>query len=231
MSVLRALGSAVAPLVSPAFWRGQLAARQARAFDLRYGTDTVQPLPVAAMRDVPAGLAAHAVHYEASAIPKLQQALGAIDRTLGARLPEFACLDVGSGKGLVVMLAARRRFREVVGVEMTPALHAIAERNAARFAAAHPDAAPMRFLLGDALAVPLPEGPLAVYLYNPFDATLLAPFAARLEQSVSTTREIVVAYVNPVHRGVFDRADRYQPLFDNGRVVVYRCRPSGGPPA
>ena len=230
MSVFRAVRAAVPPL-DPAFWRGRRAAREARAFDVRYGTDTVRMLPVAAMRDVPEGLAAHAVHYEASAIPKLRQALDAVTGALGERLPAFAFLDVGSGKGLVVMQAARRRFREVVGIEMAAELVAIAERNAARFAAAHPDAAPMRFVAGDALASSLPDAPLVVYLYNPFDATLLAPFAARLEGAAAVDREILVAYVNPVHRDVFDRPDRYDTLWDNGRVVVYRCRPGGGAPA
>lgn len=213
----------LAPLVTPAFWRGWLAEREARAFDARYGTDTIDPVPVAAMRDVPPGLAAHAVHYEASALPKLRQALDAVARTLGPRLPSFAFLDVGSGKGLVVMHAARRPFRESVGVEMAPGLHAIAERNTARFAAAHPGAAPMRLVLGDALSCPLPAGPLVVYLYNPFDATVLAPFAARLEAAAGPGREILVAYVNPVHRAIFDGSRRVEPLWDNGRVVVYRC--------
>ncbi len=225
MSVLRSLRAVVAPLVSPAFWRGQLAAREARAFDARYGTDTVRTLPVAAMRDVPEALAAHAVHYEASTLPKLRQALAEVSRTLGSRMPGFSFVDVGSGKGLVVMHASRHPFREIVGIEMSPELHAIAARNIARFAAAHPDAAPMRLVQGDALACPLPAGPLVVYLYNPFDATLLAPFTARLEAIVSPDREVLVAYVNPVHREVFDRPERYEALWDNGRVVVYRCRP------
>jgi hypothetical protein len=226
MSVLRSLRGAVGPLVSPAFWRGQLAAREARAFDARYGTDTIRTLPVAAMRDVPDALAAHAVHYEASTLPKLRQALASIARTLDGRMPAFSFVDIGSGKGLVVMHASRQPFRQIVGVEMAPELHAVAERNIARFAAAHPDAAPMNLVQGDALTWPLPAGPLVVYLYNPFDATLLEPFAARLEAVVSPDREILVAYVNPVHRAVFDRPARYEPLFDNGRVVVYRCRPA-----
>lgn len=227
MSLGRVVRTATGAL-RPGFWRGLIAARQAQAFDARYGTDTVQAVPVAAMDAVPAAAAAHAVHYEASAIPKLQQALAAVVRALGGRLPACAFVDVGSGKGLAVMLASRHPFREVVGIEMAPALHAIAERNAVRFAAAHPDAAPMRFVLGDALTAPLPDGPAVVYLYNPFDATVLAPFAARLARATAQGHELLVAYVNPVHRELLDRADGYETLWDNGRVVVYRVRPAGG---
>ena len=60
----------------------------------------------------------------------------------------------------------------------------------------------------------------------PSTRTLLERFAARLEALVSPDREILVAYVNPVHRGVFDRPARDQRLWDNSRVVVYRCRPA-----
>ena len=217
---------AAAHALDPAFWRGVIASRQARAFDARYGTDTVRIVPVSAMRGVPEALAAHAVHYEASALPKLKQALQAVRRVLAGRLPAFTFLDVGSGKGLAVLQASRHPFREVIGVEMAPDLHAIAARNAERFSAVHADAAPIRFVLGDALAFPLPGTPLVVYLYNPFDAALLAPFAARLEAAAAGDREIVVAYVNPAHRAVFDRSDRFEPIWDNGRVVVYRCRPA-----
>jgi hypothetical protein len=227
MSLGRVARTAAGAL-TPGFWRGLAAARQARAFDARYGTDTVQRVPVAAMGDVPAAAAAHAVHYEASAIPKLRQALAAVVRTLGVRLPQFAFVDVGSGKGLAVMQASRHPFREVVGIEMAPALQAIAERNARRFAAAHADAAPMRSVVGDALTTPLPDGPAVVYLYNPFDAAILAPFAARLERAASQGHELLVAYVNPVHRDIFDHSGRFEPLWDNGRVVVYRLRPAGG---
>ena len=64
--MLRAVRSAVAPFA--AYWRARSAARQAHAFDARYGTDTVARVPVAQMRDIPAALAAHAVHYEPSTL-------------------------------------------------------------------------------------------------------------------------------------------------------------------
>ena len=54
-------------------------------------------------------------------------------------------------------------------------------------------------------------------------------WAARLEAAVRADRDIVVAYVNPVQRHVFDRPDRYDLLWDNGRVAVYRCRAGKAP--
>ena len=60
-----------------------------------------------------------------------------------------------------------------------------------------------------------------MYLYNPFDATLLVPFAARLEAAVRPDREILVAYVNPLHRQVFDRPDRYERA--RGTTDAWSC--------
>ena len=43
--------------------------------------------------------------------------------------PDDVFLDLGSGKGRVVLEAARRPFRRVIGVEISPELNAIAARN------------------------------------------------------------------------------------------------------
>jgi hypothetical protein len=224
--MMRRVQSLVMPLVTPAFWRATLAGREARAFDRRYGTDTVRRLPVAAMRDIPDDLARHAVHYEASAIPKFRAAMRAVRRALGSQLSQTSFVDVGSGKGLVVMLASQQPFREVVGVEMTPELHVIAEQNGRRFRAAGGARAPIRLVQGDALTFDFPPGDLVVYLYNPFDEVLVRAFLDRLDAAAADGRDLILAYVNPRHRALLEAAGRYQELFDNGAVAVFRRRRS-----
>ena len=216
------LHALLGPLFSGAFWRAAIAARQARAFDRRHGTDTVERLPVDAMRGVPTALARHAVHYEPSALPKLQRALRVVAGTLGSRLSEFSFVDIGSGKGLVVMLASRHPFRVVLGVEMAPELHAIAERNLVRYRAT--GAAPTRVVIGDALGVDLPPGNLVVYLYNPFDAAVLEPFVSRLAAIAADGREILVVYVNPQHAHVLEDSRCVEPIFVDAHLRVYRWR-------
>jgi hypothetical protein len=224
--MMRRVQSFVLPLVDPAFWRAHRAVREARAFDRRYATDTVRRLPVEAMRNVPTDLARHAVHYEASAIPKFRRAMRVVRRTLGPLLPQYSFVDVGSGKGLVVMLAARHAFRQVVGVEMAAELHTTAEQNCGRFLAAGGDLAPMLLVQDDALRCEFPTGHLVVYLYNPFDAVLLGRFLDRLEQVGADGREIVLVYVNPLHREQLEQAGRYEALFADATLCVYRRRPA-----
>jgi hypothetical protein len=77
----------------------------------------------------------------------------------------YTFLDVGSGKGRALLVAAEYPFRSVIGVEHAQNLHAIAEQNI------HVGRGPRRCrdvksILAD--AIPVPPGPLLVYLYNPF---------------------------------------------------------------
>lgn len=87
-------------------------------------------------------------------------------------------------------MASRRRFRRVVGVEVVPSLARTARRNIQR-----PD--PLRrcediaVVEGDAGTLPLPLGPLVLFLYNPFDAATVAAVARRAAKAGAT---VVLAY-------------------------------------
>lgn len=213
--------SIAGPLFSTLFWRSKFAVWQGRLFDQRFGTDTVGQMHVAAMEHVPADLARHAVHYEASSIPKLRRALRIVARYLGLTLDSYSFVDFGSGKGLAVMLASKYPFKHVFGVEMTPRLHEIAESNTQKFRAHNPRATPMTLSCGDAMQFVLPEGNLVAYLYNPFDAVLMAKFLSSMIDAAAD-RQLLVVYVNPLHRVFFDRDSAFECLFDGGTVCVYR---------
>ena len=58
-----------------------------------------------------------------------------------APIDEFAFVDVGAGMGRAVLLASELSFREVVGVELNPALARIARKNVGAWRAAEPGGA------------------------------------------------------------------------------------------
>lgn len=218
--VFRKAAHATAAL-RPAFWRSIIARRRGRAFDARYQTDTQAKLEVRDMQGVDPALARHAVHYEASAIPKFRRACAVIERALGPRLRHHSFIDFGSGKGLVVMLASRLPFRRVYGVEMTMELHATAEVNVRRFVERAAGCAPISLVCCDALAFPWPDGDIVAYLYNPFDETLTARFIERLsDEAGRSARSILVAYVNPLHRALFGRPG-FRALYEHKTLCVY----------
>ena len=108
--------------------------------------------------------------------------------------------DLGISRFRVARMleAARRPFRTCVGIEISPALAQIARENLARYAGPPLRCRDVRVVRADALTARLPRGDLVVYLYNPFDATVLAPLVDRLARRGA--HETVLLYHTPVER-------------------------------
>jgi SAM-dependent methyltransferase len=203
-------------------WRSWVARRRGAAFDRRYGTDTQTHVAVEAL-GIDAALARHAVHYEPSALPKIERAM----RQLPIRHDSYSFIDIGAGKGLAALVASRYPFRRVIGVEASSALCGIARRNLALYERHGHMRAPVEFLNLDALEYRFPDEPLVVYLYNPFDEHLLA----RLIGALLARRESkdYVVYVNPVHRFLFE-ASALEAVSDERALAIYRHRDVVGAP-
>ena len=128
-------------------------------------------------------------NYEPSYPSVVEQTLDALD----VELAHHTLIDLGSGKGRVPLIASRRGFRAVWGIEHRRSLHRTAEHNRARFEAANGPGAPIRLVHGDVTTAELPDGPLVVYLYNPFPASVLARFLRRV-----SGRDARLIYVHPL---------------------------------
>lgn len=183
-------------------------------FDRLHGTDTGGLIPRSGLLSGHAS-DAHITAYYAVA-PSILDAL--IDSWLGTHphLPihRYTFLDVGAGKGRAMLVAAQHPFRQVIGVELNPALAAVARANMLAFAGsieAEP-LAPVALLEGDALEVPLPDGPIVAFLFHPFEAPLLRRFLARMQQHCAGT-SLDLLYVNAEHAAVFDRSPGFTRVF------------------
>jgi SAM-dependent methyltransferase len=163
-----------------------------------------------------------ATHYEPSPV---REALALLDASpLPPETTTF--VDVGAGMGRVVLLAARRPFRAVVGVELSPALAEVAREN---LAAAHDPlriARDVRIRRADVARYAFPRGDLVLYLFNPFRAPVLLALLARLQRGPQ--REVVLLYHTPVEREVIDADPNYELVRDLGFGMVYRRRLSEG---
>lgn len=120
--------------------------------------------------------------------------------SLPADVSDYVFVDYGSGKGRVILMASRRRFREVIGVEFAEPLHVAAEANIRRFRGAQNS--PVRSVLCNAAEFDIPDGPCILYLYNPFKAAVVKQVARRVVASCrANPRHILVLYYNQT---VFD---------------------------
>jgi len=137
---------------------------------------------------------------------------------LDIEINRFIFIDFGSGKGRVLLVAAQFPFSEVIGVEFSRQLHEIALRNISRFPAEQLRCCFIRSILEDAAAFILPPSDLVCYLYNSFESKVLTSVVQKLAAHAGNGYRVIVIYVNPVHREVFDQ---------NGIFTVIAESPEG----
>ena len=136
--------------------------------------------------------------------------------------PERSTLvDVGAGLGRVVLHAARRPYRQIVGIELSPALVEVAKDNRAAYRGERA-CRDIRLVRADAATFAFPRGDLVVYLYNPFGAEVLAPMLDRL--TADPRRDVVLVYHTPLERAILDAHPAFELIADLGIGLIYRVR-------
>ena len=136
----------------------------------------------------------------------------------------FTFIDLGCGKGRALLLASEQPFRRILGVELLPELHQVAQQNVERFQlGAERD----RFALFclDARAFAFPPEPLVIFLFDPFPETVLGDVIANLGQSLEQhPREVHVVYENPISEHVLSGDRHLERVRGDSVVAYYRSR-------
>ena len=113
---------------------------------------------------------------------------------------KYTFIDLGSGKGRALMLAASFPFHRIIGVEFAAELHDAAQANLAAFAKSGPDVSRVTLLHGDAASYSFPAEPLIIYLFNPFGSEIVRRVAENaLSSWRRAPRPMQILYMNPVH--------------------------------
>jgi SAM-dependent methyltransferase len=120
-------------------------------------------------------------------------------RSLDIDFRQFIFLDLGSGKGRTLLMAADYPFRRIVGVELLPHLHGIAEQNIRKYRNDSQKCFAIESQCGDARDFVFPPEPLILYLFNPLPESGLIRVVNNLEVSVKENpRPVYVLYHNPL---------------------------------
>jgi hypothetical protein len=113
-------------------------------------------------------------------------------------LSQFTLVDLGSGKGRTLLMASDYGFRRILGVELLPMLHQIAQQNIAHYKSHAQKCFAIQSICADATTLPLPDGPLVIFLFNPFPESGFRQVLTNLENSLhANPRAIYVLYHNP----------------------------------
>ena len=143
----------------------------------------------------------HATHYLPTAVESIDIILDAIP------IPPESCtlIDLGCGMGRVLLHAAKRPFRQIVGVELSPALLDVAKQNLESYKGplACRDIVLVR---ADAAEYVYPSGDIVVFMNNPFSDAILKPVIERLSRH---TGRVIIAYHGPVHKDIIDANPRF----------------------
>jgi SAM-dependent methyltransferase len=191
-------------------------------FDILNGTDTHTWLPKDFYQTKPLNFN-HGVLYMCSWTSEIRNSFNEL-RLRGVRLDEYTFVDIGCGKGKVVLEWARLLGkygyeRRVVGIDYSPELIEIARSNCEKLFGHAGD-----FIIADATNVDYAAfgERLIIYLYNPFDDVMLGRALDKI-----TTGDVWVIYNNPVHsvellnRG-FGLISERLGFHPNGRTSVFR---------
>jgi len=132
----------------------------------------------------------------------------------------YTFLDIGAGKGRAMLVSSELPFRQVIGVELNPAMASIAEHNVDIWRKAHaadstsPTLTPMHLIEQDALTFDFPATPTLLFLFHPFEAPVLKALLRRIEtQFARRPGTLDILYVNAECRAVLDQHPAFTRLF------------------
>lgn len=136
---------------------------------------------------------------------------------------KFTFIDLGSGKGRALLLAAMYPFAQIVGVEVQPELDAIARHNIASFDEPGLQCRSIESVCADAREYEFPLTGIVLYLFNPFPDYVLREVLGNLIASARRApRPIYVLYNAPFEKQEFDRIPELVLFCETSQYALYR---------
>lgn len=133
---------------------------------------------------------------------------------------EYTFIDLGSGKGKVLFLAAERPFRRVIGVEYSAAMHQQAVENLGSLR--RRSSVEIELVHADAAAYAFPEGNLVMHMFNPFGPQVMGCVLRNLEEAIrSEPRHVLVVMLYPELGSMVAASPELRPVVRTRRFEVY----------
>ncbi|HKC35257.1 MAG TPA: class I SAM-dependent methyltransferase, partial [Chitinophagaceae bacterium] len=128
---------------------------------------------------------------------------------------ENSLIDVGSGKGRVMVVAAHYGFKNITGVDFAKELCAAAERNINKIKLQFPGTT-FNIYCRDILNYTINADDKVFFLFNPFNKEIMEKFLEKIDRSVKEHRRtIYFIYANPQQK---------ETLLQKGYKEVFRIK-------
>jgi hypothetical protein len=163
-------------------------------FDRKFGVETAEELPLAEAGVSQADVALGNAIYR----PLTENLFRAAIAAIGIDPANFTFVDVGSGKGKVLFMAADYPFKRIVGVEYAGGLHEVAIRNVASYRSEQQRCKVIEPVHADALQYEMPAGPLVLFIFNALAKETMRQLLVQLDERSASDhdRPIILIYTN-----------------------------------
>jgi hypothetical protein len=186
-------------------------------FDRRFHVDTSGEIHLTDL-EIDNANSAFGNSYQPSPPRMFFEMLGVIDIRHG----DYTFVDLGSGKGLVLLLASNFPFRRIVGVEFSPQLHCIAERNIRNYRNPAQRCRRIESLLGDVVEYQIPEEQEVLYLFNPFNERVMEALVSNIRRSLENhPRSLFILYKNPTASAIFQKEELLKTVRLTKEYAIY----------
>jgi SAM-dependent methyltransferase len=134
----------------------------------------------------------------------------------------YTFIDMGSGKGRVVFLAAELPFRRVIGVEHSAALHNAALGNLQQWRGGGADRARIELVHADAGGYELPAGNMVLHFFNPFGAVVMERVLANVQDAMERERrEVLIVMLWPELAGMVAKLPQARQCYRSRRFEIF----------
>lgn len=186
-------------------------------FDAEFGTDTAGLISPEDLLDRQGKRNIHNTGFCAAAPSVFQQAIARMD----IAFERFTFVDLGAGKGRILLLASNLPFQQVLGVEFIPELQAAAARNISVYQPASRRCQDVQCILSDVCDFVFPTVPLVVFMWNPFAGRVFERVMANLEDTLRRhPREVYVLYLKPDFEALLKRIPSLHKVWESELIMT-----------
>jgi 16S rRNA G966 N2-methylase RsmD len=189
-------------------------------FDFRYGTDTVSHVELKNL-DINSENYSRGHRYASTPAVAFKKLMNTIE------FPDDSVfVDMGSGKGKMLLLAPRFGFKRVVGVEFSEKLCECAQKNISIYQEKTKLNANIEVIHSDVVNYKIKDEENVFYLFNPFNEVVLKKVLDNIYSSIEKNpRPVYLIYYIPYykkiieHDGLFIKLKRY--FFSGCEFIIY----------
>ncbi|WP_344981614.1 class I SAM-dependent methyltransferase [Streptosporangium fragile] len=160
-------------------------------FDSIHDVETADPVELWELPDADQSWVGRNARYSPTPVRTVRNAL----RRCAVRHEDMTFVDVGCGKGRVLLLATEFPFRRIVGVEVSQALCDIAKSNVEKASRTRSGCERISVVHADATAFDIPRDAGLFYFYEPFAVDVSMAVLEHIEGSIRRhPRRVVLCF-------------------------------------